>query len=177
VEDRRPVLRDDDRAGRRADVCRTAEEGGFSELVHTPADGETLTFGDLFRKDLPTFTNLYDFLFPLLDFGDTDVAKRAMFYRVLWEVTKQDERSETSDLSTVDLLDVVSRPRGPAVDIQLASGEARELNSLGAAGSGTNRDPKLMVLEEIVNRLNEIFGQDLPKDVRENLHTGCEAPV
>ncbi|MEX5300607.1 hypothetical protein [Kocuria sabuli] len=99
-----------------------------------------------------------------------------MFYRVLWEVTKQDERSETPDLSTVDLLDVVSRPRGPAADIQLASGEARELNSLGAASSGTNRDPKLMVLEEIVNRLNEIFGQDLPKDVRENLHTGCKAP-
>jgi type I restriction enzyme R subunit len=68
----------------------------------------------------------------------------------------------------VDLLDVVSRPRGPAADIQLAYGEARELNSLGAAGSGTNRDPKLLVLEEIVNRLNEIFGQDLPKDVREN---------
>lgn len=94
-------------------MCLPAEEGDFSELVYTPADGKTLTVGDLFRKDLRTFTNLYDFLSQLLDFEDTDVAKRAMFYRVLWEVTKQDERSTTPGLSTVDLLDVVSRPAAP----------------------------------------------------------------
>lgn len=147
------------------------------EVVHAyntaRAAGDTARIEelDLFRKDLRTFTNLYDFLSQLLDFEDTDIAKRAIFYRVLWEVTKQDERSETPDLSTVDLLDVVSRPRGLATNIALASGEARELNPITGAGSGMNRDPKLVALEEIVNRLNEIFGQDLPKDVRENFVT------
>ncbi|MEX5295755.1 hypothetical protein QYM41_10785 [Kocuria sp. CPCC 205268] len=108
-------------------------------------------------------TNLYDFLSQLLDFEDTDVAKPAMFYRVLWEVTKQDERSKTPGLSTVDLLDVVSLPRGPATAIELSSEEACELNPLSAVGSGMHRDPTLVALEEVANRVNEIFGQDLPR--------------
>lgn len=39
-----------------------------------------------------------------------------------------------------------------------------------------HRDPTLVALEEVANRVNEIFGQDLPKGVRENFHTGREAP-
>ena len=38
---------------------------------------------EVFRKDVGAYVRLYDFLSQIIDFGDTDVEKHAVFFRVL----------------------------------------------------------------------------------------------
>lgn len=138
-----------------ADAARSGDTTRLEEL-------------DTFRKDLRTYANLFDFLSQILDFEDTDIAKRALFYRALWERTKPHERSEALDLASIDLIDAISRPRNDPQDIELSADDVRELHPITAAGSGQTRDAKMVALAEVVERLNEIFGTDFPEDVLQN---------
>ncbi|MGB7962354.1 MAG: hypothetical protein WCF12_05250, partial [Propionicimonas sp.] len=118
----------------------------------------------LFRKDVATAVRLYDFLSAIIDFGDTDVEKHAIFYRVLASQIRDTTGAPTVDLSDVTLAHIKQKKTGQHT-LDLAFGDVVELKPIAGAGSRPAHDPKLALLAEIIARLNEQFaGEDFRDD-------------
>lgn len=120
---------------------------------------------DLFRKDVTTYVRLHDFMSQLLDFEDSDVEKHAVFFRhLLPHLRTHGETVETVDLSDVELVHIRQKEVGQH-SLDLAEGEKVPLVPASAAGSKKLRDPKLVLLDELIERLNAQFaGEDFRDD-------------
>jgi type I restriction enzyme R subunit len=120
---------------------------------------------ELFRKDVSTYVRLYDFLSQIVDFGDTDVEKHAIFFRVLATQIRGERTAPEVDLSDVALASIKQKATGKHA-LDLGAGEAVPLPpSFGAAGSRPAHDPRLALLTEIIARINEQFaGEDFRAD-------------
>lgn len=115
---------------------------------------------DLFRKDAATFVKLHDFLSQIVDFGDTDVEKHAIFFRLLAPHIRGKQTSTHVDLSEVALVNIKQKDQGTK-DLDLSKGEAAKLQPVTAAGSAKKHDPRLVLMDELIKRLNEQFaGED-----------------
>ena len=111
---------------------------------------------ELFRKDVDTFVKLYDFLSQVIDYGQTALEKRAIFFRLLARLIRDESRHETVDLSDVVLANVAHR-EGTTLRLDLATGARVQLEPLRGAGSGVAQDPVLVALAEVIRRMNEVF--------------------
>ncbi|AXT86260.1 restriction endonuclease subunit R [Aeromicrobium sp. A1-2] len=112
---------------------------------------------DMFRKDVGTFIRLYDFMSQIIDFGDPDLEKKSIYLRLLEPKIQPHNYTAPLDLSDVSLLGVKQVDRGKT-DIGLV--EANGLKGLTAAGSGAKRDPKLVAFQVVIDRLNDLFGNE-----------------
>lgn len=108
-----------------------------------------------FRKDVSTFVKIYDFLSQVVDFGDTEVEKRAIFFRHLASQITPDQRTPAVDLSAVEL-EGVKHTAQPTLAIGLVDDGVLP-PAVTAAGSHKVRDPRLVLLDEIIAKLNERF--------------------
>ena len=110
---------------------------------------------DLFRKDVSTYVRLYDFMSQIVDYGDPYMEMLSIFLRLLERVI-----ADTSWTAEVDLSDVVlvgvKHNKAPAVDISLTG--AGELKGIGAAGTGTRKEPKYVALQVVIDKMNDLFG-------------------
>lgn len=113
---------------------------------------------DLFRKDVGTFVRLYDFMSQIVDYGDPDLEKRAIFLRLLERVIRPENYSAEIDLSDV-ALKRIRQIKEATEDIKLG-GEVPGLKGITAAGSGAKKDPVMIALAEVIARLNDMFGAD-----------------
>lgn len=130
------------------------------------ASGSTADVDELvlFRKDVGSFVRLYDFLSQIINFGDTDVEKHALFYRLLLPLLKAGGNPETVDLSDVELVHIKQREQGTH-SLDLAAEDPGVLRPMTAVGSRALQDPKMVRLAELVDRLNEMFaGEDFTVD-------------
>lgn len=114
---------------------------------------------DLFRKDVGTFVRLYDFMSQIVNYGDTDLEKRSIFFRLLERRIRTDAATQEVDLSQVVLKNIKQVDKGTAA-LDLRNGEKIGLKGVTGAGSKAKRDPKLVLLEEVLNRLNDLFGDE-----------------
>ncbi len=114
---------------------------------------------ELFRRDIGTFIRLYDFTSQIIDYGDTDLEKRSIFYRLLERQIRPGHIRQPLDLTGVDLQAVKQIDKGD-VKLDLKSGETVGLTGISAAGSGARRDPKLVKMQAILARLNELFAEE-----------------
>jgi type I restriction enzyme R subunit len=112
---------------------------------------------DMFRKDVGSFIRLYDFMSQIVDYGDTDLEKRSIYLRLLERLIRPETYTAEVDLSGVVLANVKQVDKGKT-DISL--GGRTGLKGVTAAGSGANRDPKMVAFQEIIERLNELFGDE-----------------
>ena len=126
------------------------------------AEIETLT---MFRKDMRSFVRLYDFLSQVLNFEDTEVERRAIFYRLLLPHLRDDaDATPIVDLSDVTLQRIATTKKDTSA-LDLADGEAVKLRPTGSAGTGQPHDPNMVLLAELVKRLNERFaGEGFKED-------------
>lgn len=123
---------------------------------------------DLFRKNIGTFIRLYDFLSQIIDYGDTELEKRALFLRLLQPRLTGRVSTDPIDLSTIELTHIKQTHSGDH-RLSLRGGEAEQLTPMGAAGSGVSRDPRLARLEQILAKVNSLFeGQDFDPGVLES---------
>jgi type I restriction enzyme R subunit len=114
----------------------------------------------LFKGDMGAFVRLYAFLSQIVDYGTTEVEKRAIFYRHLLPLLEFGREREAVDIGTVEL----SHHRLTKQDIaamQLAEGEAEKLRPISEVGGGKVQDKEKAKLDEIIQRLNDIFGTEL----------------
>ncbi|WP_018773951.1 type I restriction endonuclease subunit R [Arthrobacter sp. 131MFCol6.1] len=115
---------------------------------------------DLFRKDLGSFVRAYDFLSQIVDFADTDLEKRSIYYKHLLPVLRVNDAKVALDLSGVVLAKYALKDKGQA-QLQL-SGEDALLQPPTEVGTGQAKDPVLATWEEIIQQANLPFeGEEL----------------
>lgn len=115
---------------------------------------------DMFRKDVGSFIRLYDFLSQIVNYQDTDLEKRSLYLRFLARQITPKNRKQEIDFSTVELTHIKqSRTSDRSLDLGL--GLAKPLKPITATGSGAARDPRMVRLEEILSKVNDLFtGED-----------------
>jgi len=111
----------------------------------------------IFRKDLGTFVRVYDFMSQIVDYGSADLEKRSIFYRLFDKRLHDGTVKDEIDLSSLSLVAVRQVDRGKT-DVDL--GARVGLKGMTEAGSDSKKDPKLVALQEVIERLNELFGAD-----------------
>lgn len=121
-------------------------------------DKKTIELLELFRKDISGFVRAYDFLSQIVDYGDTDLERRSIFFKHLAPLIAEGYQPEQIDLSEVlmthhNLKSLGNRNLGLSTD----DGEDHTLDPMTDLGSRVPQDPKLAMLKEIVSQMNDLF--------------------
>lgn len=118
---------------------------------------------DLFKGDMAAYLRLYSFLSQIVDYGSTDVEKRAIFYRRLLPLLAFGREREGVDLTGVRLTHHSLKDQGQR-DLLYPTGEAPKLTGVAEAGSGGIHEKEKALLDEIIARVNDLFEGDLTDD-------------
>ena len=113
----------------------------------------------LFKRDLGSFGHVYTFLSQIFDYGNTALEKRAMFYKRLIPLLEFEREREGIDLSKVVLTHHNLRNTGKR-NLTLGGGESPALKPLTDSGSGSVQEKEKALLEEIISKVNDLFGAD-----------------
>lgn len=111
----------------------------------------------IFTKDLGTFVRVYDFMSQIVDYGSAALEKRSIFYRLLDKRLHDRTDRDDIDLSSLSLVAVHQIDKGRT---DLGLGERVGLKGMTEAGSAEKKDPKIVALQEVIDRLNELFGAE-----------------
>jgi type I restriction enzyme R subunit len=114
----------------------------------------------LFKADLGSFLRLYTFLSQIFDYGNTDIEKRAIFYKVLLPLLDFGREREGIDLSKVKLTHHNLKSLG-VQPMVLVDEQYPKLEPITEAGSGIVREKQRAYLNEIIEKLNDLFHGDL----------------
>ncbi|MFM9920868.1 type I restriction endonuclease subunit R [Lacisediminihabitans sp. H27-G8] len=115
-----------------------------------------------FRGTVYAFVRAYDFLSQILDYGDTDIEKWAIFLRVYRRVIERQD-ADPSSVNTDDIVLTHYRLRKlDAQNLGLTSGSGGELTGITAAGSAQPREAKYGLLQDVIDKINVLFtGTDI----------------
>jgi len=114
----------------------------------------------LFKADMGAYVRLYTFLSQVFDYGNTDIEKRAIFYKVLLPLLDFGRERETIDLSKVRLTHHTLKSQGSRPMI-LTDGPTPTLGPITEAGSGMVQEKEKAHLYEIIERVNDLFQGEL----------------
>ncbi|MGO3327656.1 type I restriction enzyme subunit R domain-containing protein [Gordonia sp. (in: high G+C Gram-positive bacteria)] len=128
-------------------------------LIHNGGEGDKAELAalDMFRRDVGSFVRLYDFMSQIIDYGDPDLEKKQIYLRHLERIIQPENYTAPIDLSDVTLKQVKQVDQGKT-DIRL--GAKIGLSGLTAAGSGEKRDPTMVAFQQVLDRLNDLFGSE-----------------
>lgn len=116
---------------------------------------------DIFRKDLGSFVRAYEFLSQIIEYGDTDLEKRNVFFKHLLPWLKSENEQEPIDLTTVELTHYRLNDLGK-MSIRLGEAKAEyKLSPITEVGSARPQEPAVAHLSELVAQMNELFAGDL----------------
>ncbi|MFI8592319.1 type I restriction endonuclease subunit R [Dietzia maris] len=114
---------------------------------------------EMFRKDARTYVRQYEFLSQLFDYENPWLEKLALYLKMLTPFLDSGQRDAPIDLSTVTI-DYIGHHKQATHDATLAGGTP--LEPARDAGTGTVRDPDMVALDEVINRINDLFAGDHP---------------
>jgi len=112
----------------------------------------------LFKRDLGTFMRVYAFLSQIFDYGNTDIEKRAIFFRRLLPLLEFGREREGVDLSKVVLTHHKLKNQGKR---NLPLGVGEPLPPLTDPGSGQLQEKEKARLAEIIEKVNTLFEGEL----------------
>jgi type I restriction enzyme R subunit len=142
-------------------LLKIAEEAGQEQAVQDARDElETL---ELFKADIGTFQHLYTFMSQIVDFGSTAIEKRYIFFKYLLPLLEFRRERESIDLTKIRLTHYKLRSDGQR-NLPLHEGEGMPLKGLVAAGSGMVQTKEKALLEEILEKVNQLFEGELTDD-------------
>ena len=119
---------------------------------------------ELFKRNMGAFNRVYSFLSQIFNYGNTDIEKRSIFYRLLLPLLEFGRERDEVDLSGVTLTHHMLRRQGTQ-DLVLDDGEeGGKLKPLTGVGSGEVRDKPKALLAEIIAKVNDLFEGDLTDD-------------
>nr|WP_246409995.1 DEAD/DEAH box helicase family protein [Kaistia hirudinis] len=113
----------------------------------------------LFKGDMGAFVRLYTFLSQIFDYGNTAIEKRFIFYKRLIPLLEFGREREGVDVSQLTLTHHVLRTKG-ALPLPLGDGEKPKLAPADEAGSGAVQEKEKALLNEIIAKVNDLFGSD-----------------
>lgn len=118
----------------------------------------------LLVKDVGGFCKLYEFLSQILNYEDTDIAKRYAFFKHLLhplaEILRNPNLKDKIDLSGVKLT-YHSVKSGGSQNLQLDPMVVAELQGIYDVGTGQSRVVEKGSLREIIAKLNDLFEGEL----------------
>ena len=114
----------------------------------------------LFKSDMGAFLRLYTFLSQIFDYGNTALEKRAIFYRRLLPLLEFGREREGIDLSKVVLTHHTLKTGGQQA-MPLYAGPTPKLEPISEAGSGELHEKEKAYLEEIIQKVNDLFQGEL----------------
>jgi type I restriction enzyme R subunit len=114
----------------------------------------------LFKTDMGAFIRLYTFLSQIFDYGNTAIEKRAIFYKRLLPLLEFGREREGIDLSKVVLTHHHLKNLGKRA-MPLSEGETPKLEPITDAGSGSVQDKEKARLNEIIEKVNDLFDGEL----------------
>ena len=139
-------------------ALKVAKEKGDEAATKTAQD--ELNALILFKSDMGAFIRLYTFLSQIFDYGNTDIEKRAIFYKRLLPLLEFGREREGIDLSKVVLTHHNLKNRGKQA-MPLGEGETPKLAPLTEAGSGSVQEKERAYMGEIIEKLNDLFDGEL----------------
>ena len=140
---------------------RAARENG--QAADTKKHREVMDALTLFKGDLGQYVRLYVFLSQIFNYGNTDVEKRAIFFRRLLPLLDFGRERDQIDLSHVRLTHYTLKNLGKS-KVDLRSGDAPKLEPITGAGSGSMQEKVKAHLREIIEKVNELFEGELTDD-------------
>ena len=117
----------------------------------------------LFKRNIGAFLRVYAFLSQIFDYGNTDIEKRAIFYRRLLPLLEFGREREGIDLTKVVLTHHKLYSKGKS-NLQLDEGSTVKLKPLTDPGSGEVQEPERALLAEIIAKVNQLFEGELTDD-------------
>ncbi|MFO1432113.1 MAG: DEAD/DEAH box helicase family protein [Candidatus Competibacteraceae bacterium] len=124
-------------------------------------DEKALDELNLFRKDIAAFIRLYDFLAQIVDYDDTDLEKRSIFFTHLLPWLRQENAEPAIDLNAVELthyrLEALAERRLALKDDE----EKNKLKPITGLGSGGVQEPNPTTLAALIHELNQLFEGEL----------------
>ncbi|NBR87695.1 MAG: type I restriction endonuclease subunit R [Proteobacteria bacterium] len=139
-------------------ALKTAKEHDDEAATNTAQD--ELNALILFKSDMGAFIRLYTFLSQIFDYGNTDIEKRAIFYRRLLPLLEFGREREGIDLSKVVLTHHHLKNKGRE-PMPLGKGPGPKLEPITEAGSGTVQEKEKALLNEIIAKVNDLFQGEL----------------
>lgn len=128
-------------------VAEKAAEDELNALIH-------------FRGDMGVYVRLYTFLSQVFDYGNTEIEKRAIFYKRLIPLLEFGRERVWIDLSKVVLTHHNLRERGRAA-MALGGGDAPKLEPITETGGGQVREKTVAYMAQIIALVNDLFKGDL----------------
>ena len=121
-----------------------------------------------FRTTINAYVRAYDFLSQIINYEMVDIEKWAIFLKIYKGAIRDDEQADEIDTSGIVLTHYKLTPNA-AVQLKLTDGKPGELSGVTAVGSGEVRPKKYGLLEEVLQRINDLFaGSDLDEVDRAN---------
>lgn len=128
--------------------------------VGAQAAQDTMNALVLFKSDAGAFLRAYTFLSQMFDYANTDVEKRAIFFRVLLPLLEFGREREGIDLSKVALTHHHLKNLGRR-PMNMEEGDRPLLDPMDEAGSGSVQERQRALLREIIAKVNELFEGEL----------------
>jgi len=121
-----------------------------------------------FRATIGNFVRAYDFLSQIINYETVDVEKWAIFCKVYRGAIRDDEPRDEIDTSGIVLTHYKLTP-GAQTTLNLQPGQPGQLSGVTAVGSAGIRPKKYGLLDEVLQRINDLFaGSDIPEVDRAN---------
>ncbi len=141
-------------------AAKRAFEAAGGDAKKEKAAKDTMDSLILFKSDIAAYVRVYGFLSQIFDYGNTDVEKRSIFFRLLYPLLAYGREREGVDLSALKLTAYTIKQRDdPALN--LAAGEPEKIYAADDSGSGEVQDKAKIVLSELIAKVNDLFEGDL----------------
>jgi len=114
----------------------------------------------LFKNDIAAYVRLYGFLSQIFDYGNTEIEKRSIFFRLLHPLLTFGREREGVDLSALRLTAYTIKSMGDA-KLGLDAGAPVTISPTDEAGSGQVQDKAKIALSELIEKVNDLFEGDL----------------
>ena len=114
----------------------------------------------LFKNDIAAYVRIYGFLSQIFDYGNTDIEKRSIFFRLLHPLLTYGREREGVDLSALKLTAYTIKSLGDPT-LSLSTGDAVKIAPTDDIGSGQVQDKTKVALDELIAKVNDLFEGDL----------------
>ncbi len=115
----------------------------------------------LFKGDVGAYLRLYTFLSQIFDYGNTGIEKRAIFFKRLLPLLEFGREREGIDLSKVVLTHHQLKDQGMRTLVLADGTGGYTIGPVTAAGSGSVQEKEKALLNEIIEKVNDLFEGEL----------------
>ncbi len=135
-----------------------------NDAAAAQAATDTINALILFKTDMGAFQRIYVFLSQIFDYGNTEIEKRAIFYKRLIPLLEFGREREGIDLSKVVLTHHSLKDQGKRTLPLGFSEDGPKLQPLTDVGGGEIHEREKARWAEIIARVNDLFEGDLTDD-------------